>query len=309
MRETSGSTKSSEYSNRDWDHMKYAQRTQFSDSFQKIFSEIFEDDTENLAGDIEVELMLTFSEAAKGCTKHLSVDADVPCDSCYGRGHPLDAATKICPTCQGIGRVTVPPFTTTCNTCKGFGRIIKEYCMACKGSGVCDGVREVKVAIPEGVASGDTIRVPKAGNSGGRGRSSGNLFIKLKVAEDPIFSRHGADLYVDTYISFTQAILGGSVEVPTLSGKMQLQIPKGVQHGQLVRLRGKGLPKSGFWVDHGDQHVRFCINFPSNINERQRAILEEFEEAMVDESYTSAEGSWALQAAIYWLNLQVAILG
>ncbi|KAI3465188.1 hypothetical protein Pfo_021851 [Paulownia fortunei] len=324
MREGSGRTKNGEYPNRDWDHFRYAHRTLFSDSFHKIFSEIFENETEYLAGDIEVELVLKFSEATKGCTKHLSIDADVPCDSCYGQGHPLDAETKICPTCQGIGRVTIPPFTTTCNTCKGFGRIIKEYCMACKGSGVCKGVREVKVTIPAGVDSGDTIRVPKAGNSGGWGRSSGNLFIKLKarlffsslfylkffpitmiyllfksshlqhflVTEDPIFSRQGADLYVDSYISFTQAILAGSVEVPTLSGKMKLRIPKGVQHGQLVLLRGKGLPKSGFLVYHGDQYVRFCINFPLTVTERQRAILEEFEEEMIGENNTSAEGSW-----------------
>ncbi|KAL6572550.1 hypothetical protein OROMI_013508 [Orobanche minor] len=148
MTERPGRSRSSEYHNSEWDHFKYARRTQFSDSFHKVFSEIFEDETEYLAGDTEVELVLTFFEAVKGCTKHLSIDADVPCDSCYGRGHPLDADTEICPTCQGIGRVTVPPFTSICNTCKGFGRIIEEYCVACKGSGLCKGVREVKVTIP-----------------------------------------------------------------------------------------------------------------------------------------------------------------
>ncbi|PIN13070.1 Molecular chaperone (DnaJ superfamily) [Handroanthus impetiginosus] len=292
MRENSARAKNAEYPNRDWDDFRYANRTQFSDTFHKIFSEIFESETDGLAGDIQVELVLTFSEAARGCSKHLSFDADVPCDSCHGRGHPVDAQTKLCPTCQGIGRVTIPPFTTTCSTCKGFGQIIKEHCLACKGSGVCQGVRDVKVTIPAGVDSGDTIHVPKAGNSGGWGRSPGNLFIKLKVAEDSIFSRQGADLYVDSYISFTQAILGGRVEVPTLSGKMQLQIPRGVQHGQLVVLRGKGLPRSGFLVDHGDQYVRFCIKFPSTVTEKQRAILEEFEKEIIDQNSTFAEDSW-----------------
>lgn len=289
---TARASRRTEDSNTDWNRFKHAHGPQFSDSFHKIFSEIFENETDNLSGDIHVELVLSFSEAAKGCTKHLSFDADVPCDSCHGRGHPLDAKAIMCPTCRGIGRVTIPPFTTTCSTCKGAGRIIKEYCTNCGGSGVYKGVRDVRVTIPAGVDVGDSIRVPKAGNSGGWESTSGDLLINLKVAEDPVFSRKGADLYVDKYISFTQAILGGSVEVPTLYGKKQLTIPKRVQHGQLVKLRGKGLPKSGFLVDHGDQYVRFCINLPLVVTERQRSILEEFEKEQMDENNTSTAGSW-----------------
>ncbi|ESR47136.1 Chaperone protein dnaJ 1 [Citrus sinensis] len=277
----------------DAEGFRYAYQTHFSDSFHKIFSEIFEDETSHFAPDIQVELVLSFAEAAKGCTKHVSFDAFVPCDSCHGRGFPADAKTKICSTCRGIGRVTIPPFTSTCSTCKGLGRIIKDHCMTCKGSGVVDGVKEVKVTIPAGVDSGDTIRVPEAGNAGGRGRQHGNLFIKLKVADDPIFSRDGADVYVDSNISFTQAILGGKVDVPTLSGKVQVKIPKGVQPGQLLVLRGKGLAKNGLFLDHGDQYVRFRVNFPTALNERQRAILEEFaEEEINNENNTSAEENW-----------------
>lgn len=144
-----------------------------------------------------------------------------------------------------------------------------------------------------GVGSGDTIRVPKAGNAGGRGIQPGNLYIMLKVAKDPTFARDGADIYVDYNISFTQAILGGKVDVPTLSGKMQVKIPKGVQPGQLVVLRGKGLPKQGLFVDHGDQFVCFRIKFPTAINERQRAILEEFaKEEFTHGDGSSNEGNW-----------------
>ncbi|KAH7519015.1 hypothetical protein JRO89_XSUnG0153600 [Xanthoceras sorbifolium] len=112
--------------------------------------QIFEDETDRFAPDVQVELLLSFSEAVKGCTKHLSFDAFVPCDACHGRGYPFDAKTKICPTCRGIGRVTIPPFTSTCSTCKGSGRMIKESCMSCQGSGVVEGVKEVKVIIPAG---------------------------------------------------------------------------------------------------------------------------------------------------------------
>ncbi|XP_060217884.1 chaperone protein dnaJ 1, mitochondrial isoform X2 [Lycium barbarum] len=266
MKEQPSSTEDVNYNYGNGNDFRYSYSTQFSDSFQKIFSEIFENEAENLTQDIQVELSLSFSEAAKGCTKHLSFDADVPCDSCNGTGYPLNSKPKVCPTCQGIGRVTIPPFTATCSTCKGSGRVIKERCRACKASGVVEAIKDVKVTIPAGVDSGDTIRVPKAGHAGRRGMQSGCLFIKLK------------------------AILGGKVDVPTLSGKTKIQVPKGVQPGQLVVLRGKGLPRKGFLVDHGDQYVRFRIDFPTALNERQRAIMEEFaQEEIVNGDYMDGE--------------------
>ncbi|CAH9129890.1 unnamed protein product [Cuscuta epithymum] len=266
----------------------------FSHSFQKIFSEIFENETEAFSDDIQVELSISFSEAAKGCTKNLSFDADVPCDLCCGHGYPLNAKPRVCPTCQGLGRVTVPPFTATCSTCKGSGRTIKETCKECKGSGVVGGVKDVKVTIPPGMDSGDTIRVPRAGHAGKRGMQPGNLFIKLKVNADSVFDRDGADIYVDANISFTQAILGGTVDVPTLSGTTSVKIPKGVQPGQLLVLRGKGLPRSGFIVDHGDQYVRFRIKFPTNLNDKQREIIEEFakEEIMYGDNMYPQQNWW-----------------
>ncbi|KAJ4956485.1 hypothetical protein NE237_013268 [Protea cynaroides] len=290
------SSKKRDYSTADsegFTYGSYAYRDHFSDSFQKIFSEIFENETENYATDIQADLSLSFSEAANGCTKRLSFDAYVPCDSCNGHGRPIDAKAEVCPTCRGSGRVTIPPFTSTCSTCKGFGRIIKEYCISCKGSGVVEGVKEVIVTIPAGVDSGDTIHVPKAGNSGGRGVQPGTLYIKLKVDKDPIFLRDGADIYVDYHISFTQAILGGMVDVPTLSGKHQVKIPKGVQHGQLLVLRGRGLPKQGVLTNHGDQYVRFRLRLPTSLNERQRALLEDFaQEESIHGSSTSNEENW-----------------
>ncbi|GAA0142256.1 chaperone [Lithospermum erythrorhizon] len=293
MKDSSTSTENLKYGNGDAGGFRYSRRTHFSDSFHKVFSEIFENETEGFATDVQVELPLSFHEAATGCTKHISFDAAVPCDSCNGHGHPPTAKLKTCPTCQGIGRVTMPPFTATCMSCKGSGRVIKDSCRMCQGSGVVEGVKDVKVTVPAGVDSGDTIRVPKAGNAGGRGKLPGNLYINIKVGQDTLFARDGADIYVDYTISFTQAILGGKVEVPTLSGKTQLQIPKGVQHGQLVSLRGRGLPRSGFFVDHGDQYVRFRINLPTVVTEKQRGILEEFAmEEISSENSKYMEGNW-----------------
>ncbi|XP_019459022.1 PREDICTED: chaperone protein dnaJ 1, mitochondrial isoform X1 [Lupinus angustifolius] len=282
-----------EFGDDDTERFRNAYRSHFSDSFHKVFSEIFEEATTQFSSNIEVECSLNFPEAVRGCTKHLSFDALVPCDNCDGLGYPVDAKAKVCPTCRGLGRVTIPPFTSTCITCKGLGRVIKDFCMSCRGSGVVEGIKEVQVTIPAGVDSGDTIHVPEAGNAAGRGGRPGSLYIKIKVAEDSVFVRDGADIYVESNISFTQAILGGKVEVPTLSGKMQLNIPKGVQPGQLLVLRGKGLPKHGFLVHHGDQYVRFRVNFPTAINERQRAILEELaKEEIEEENKSSFEGNW-----------------
>lgn len=272
---------------------RYTYRTDFSNSFHKIFSEIFENQAEDFATDVQVELSLSFDEAAKGCTKHISFDANVPCDHCDGYGYPLNAKLRPCPVCGGAGRVTIPPFTTTCSTCRGSGRIVTNHCVACKGLGIVEGVKELKVTIPSGVDSGDTIRVPKAGNAGRGGAQTGTLHIKIKLAENQVFTRDGADVYVDSNITFIQAMLGGKVEVPTLLGKAQLKIPKGVQHGQLVVLRGKGFPRSGILVDHGDLYVRFRIEFPTVVNERQRAILVEFaKEEIMHENSSTLNGNW-----------------
>ncbi|XP_057442492.1 chaperone protein dnaJ 1, mitochondrial isoform X2 [Lotus japonicus] len=285
-----------EYGDADTERFKNAFRSHFSDSFHNVFSEIFEEATTQFSSNIEVELSLTFSEAATGCTKHVSFDAFVPCDYCNGQGYPLNATPKVCPTCRGLGRVTIPPFTSTCITCKGSGRIIKDLCKWCGGSGAVEGMKEVKVTIPAGVDSGDTIHVPEGGNAAGSGGRPGSLYIKIKVAEDSVFVRDGADIYVDSNISFTQAILGGKVDVPTLSGKMEVKIPKGVQPGQLLVFRGKGLPKHGYLIHHGDQYVRFRVNFPTAINERQRAILEELAKEEIKAGNSSSfEENWLYQ--------------
>ncbi|KAF0902737.1 hypothetical protein E2562_019082 [Oryza meyeriana var. granulata] len=266
----------------------------FSSNFYKIFSEVFEQDVDVRANDIEVEVDLSFREAVKGCIKQVPFSAKNLCDSCDGRGYLANAKMYVCPSCKGAGRITRYPFTSTCTSCRGFGKVIKDYCLTCKGSGVVDGMKYVKVTIPAGVDSGDTIHVPEAGHSGGHGALPGSLYIKLQVASDPLFVRDGADIHVDKKISFTQAMLGGKVEVPTLDGTAEVKIPKGVQPGQVIVLRGKGLPNQAGYL--GDQYVRFRVHFPSMVNERQRALLEEFAvEETTKEQNSFAAGNWLYQ--------------
>lgn len=122
----------------------------FSNTFYKIFSEVFEHDNDIHADDVQVTLNLSFTEAAKGCIKQVSFNAQVPCDSCYGRGHSVNVKPSRCATCKGVGKVTVFPFMTTCSSCKGLGKIIQDYCLACKGSGVMNGSMKLSVTIPPG---------------------------------------------------------------------------------------------------------------------------------------------------------------
>ncbi|XP_025813509.1 chaperone protein dnaJ 1, mitochondrial isoform X2 [Panicum hallii] len=294
----------------------------FSSRFYKIFSEVFQQATNMHANDIKVELNLSFSEAAKGCIKQVSFSAKNVCDSCGGRGHLANAKKYVCPSCKGLGRVstccyfqsfradmygsyvlglycwfmqiTSYPFTTTCGFCRGAGKVIMDHCLTCEGSGVVDGMKNVEVKLPAGIDSGDTIHVRDAGDSGGLGTQHGSLYIKIQVANDPVFRRDGADIHVNKKISFTQAMLGGMVEIPTLNGTTEVKIPKGVQPGHVLVLRGKGLPNlSGYF---GDQYVQFQIHFPSVVSERQRALLEEFilEEATKEQN-TSIVGNWLYQ--------------
>ncbi|KMZ67711.1 Chaperone protein dnaJ 1, mitochondrial [Zostera marina] len=288
----SGGTERMSYGGSSSQRYQTTNQDPFSNSFYHIFSEVFENDRERFAPDIQVAISLSFSEAARGCTKHLSFSAHAMCNSCYGTGHKNSAKPKRCSMCRGTGRVTIFPFTSTCSSCNGRGLVIEDNCLECNGSGVLEGIKDVDVAIPPGVDSGDLIHVPKAGNSGARGVQPGDLHIKLHVDKHPIFSREGADIYVDSQISFVQAILGGNVKVPTLSGQHEIEIPRGVQPGQLLILKGKGLPRHVGIIDRGNQYVRFCIHFPTSINERQRAILEEFAEDEFLEEDMSMPSSW-----------------
>ncbi|KAE8775947.1 chaperone protein dnaJ 1, mitochondrial [Hordeum vulgare] len=221
----------------------------FSNQFYKVFSEVihtlrfyfyfnvshgstinslcfqvFQHDVDVHASDIEIELNLSFSEAAKGCTKQVPFSAKNLCYSCDGRGYPANARKYVCPSCKGAGKVSMYPFTSICTTCRGFGKVIKDHCLTCRGAGVVDGMKYANVIIPAGVDSGDTIHVREAGNSGGHGAIPGSLYIKLQVASDPVFVRDGADVHVDKKISFTQAMLGGKIEAPTLDGKTEIKL-------------------------------------------------------------------------------------
>jgi molecular chaperone DnaJ len=169
--------------------------------------------------------------------------------------------------------------------------MVKDHCRSCQGVGVVKGNREVRVDIPAGVASGTTLKINGEGGEGAKGVRPGNLLLQIRVQPDKVFKRDGADISVDVSIPFTQAILGGSVQVPTLTGDVLLKIRPGTQPGQKQVLRGKGVRVLNS-RHYGDQYVQINVVIPMNITHRQRQIIEEFarEESGETES-VAAEGS------------------
>eukprot|EP00252_Welwitschia_mirabilis_P003265 TRINITY_DN1336_c0_g1_i1.p1 TRINITY_DN1336_c0_g1~~TRINITY_DN1336_c0_g1_i1.p1 ORF type:complete len:453 (+),score=100.76 TRINITY_DN1336_c0_g1_i1:356-1714(+) len=243
--------------------------------------------------DIKITLELSFMEAVQGCSKNLSVDANVLCSKCNGTGMPPGVKPQTCRACRGSGTVGVQRgffrLESTCSECQGSGKIVKELCNACRGKRVVKGSKRVSVNVYPGVDDGETLKMVGYGGDDPDGDQPGDLYVALKVREDPIFRREGADIHVDAVISFTQAILGGTIQVPTLTGDVVLKVREGTQHGQKVVLKGKGVKmRNG---RYGNQYVHFRVIIPVNLTQRQRMLIEEFAKEENSEDLKSAAGA------------------
>eukprot|EP01018_Ginkgo_biloba_P033550 Gb_35614 [translate_table: standard] len=246
--------------------------------------------------DVKMTLELSFMEAVQGCNKNLSFQTSVLCSSCNGSGVPAGTKPQTCRVCKGSGTLKVQRgafrLETTCSTCGGSGKIVKEFCKTCGGDRVVKGQKKVNLDIMAGIESGETLRVLGRGGADPDGGHPGDLFVNIKVREDPVFRREGADIHVDESISVTQAILGGTVQVPTLTGDVVLKVRQGTQHGQKVVLKGKGI-KSRQSSQYGNQYVHFRVIIPTNITQRQRSLIEEFAKEESSDDEKSSEKSAA----------------
>lgn len=244
--------------------------------------------------DTKITLELSFMEAVQGCTKNLSVDTNVLCSACNGTGMPAGTKPQICKNCRGAGMVYMQhgPFRlqSTCSECNGSGRIIKEFCKSCHGNRVVRGSKRVTLDVIPGVDNGETLKKVGYGGADPEGAHPGDLYVTLKVRDDPIFRREGADIHVEAVISFTQAILGGTIQVPTLTGDIVLKVREGTQHGQKVVLKGKGI-KLRNSTQYGNQYVLFRVIIPMNLTQRQRMLIEEFAKEENNEDDKSAVGA------------------
>jgi molecular chaperone DnaJ len=229
--------------------------------------------------DLRYDLEITLEEAARGVEKEISFRKAVTCERCDGSGAEPGSKRVTCPTCRGAGQIRrsggIITFTQTCPTCNGAGSKVEKACTACRGEGRVAKSTKLNVRIPPGVETGSRLRSVGNGEAGASGGQAGDLYIVLSVKDHEIFERQGDDLFCEIPIKFTLATLGGSIEVPTLSGKAALKIPVGTQSGTTFRLKSKGMPNLRGGT-HGDQLVRVHVEVPTHLNAEQRKKLEEY---------------------------------
>ncbi|XP_072950660.1 chaperone protein dnaJ GFA2, mitochondrial-like [Typha angustifolia] len=250
----------------------------FGDAFSDLFGNMF---TMKEGGrDVKVSIELSFMEAVQGCRKTITFETDVLCEACNGTGVPRGTIPQTCKACKGSGvmylRRGLISFESTCTRCGGTGKIVTNFCKSCKGEQLMSGKKSVKLDIMPGVDNDDTMRICGSGGADPERARPGDLYVTVKVREDPVFRREGSNIHVDAVLSIAQAILGGSVIVPTLTGNVSVKVRQGTQPGEKVVLKGKGI-KSRNSSFYGNQYIHFNISIPSNLTQRQRNLIEEFD--------------------------------
>lgn len=240
---------------------------------------------------IGVRLELTFEEAAFGCEKEVSAARIENCAACSGTGS-ADGVVETCATCRGSGQVrTTQNFmgmqmqsTTVCPNCGGKGKTIRTPCTTCRGKGKVRRTQKIRVKVPAGVDAGQSVRVAGQGNVGTNGGPNGDLLAEITIRRHPIFRRDGSEVYCEVPISFTQAALGGEIQVPTLDGKVSYTIPEGTQTGREFILADKGIPYVNNPSRRGRHHVTVVVETPTRLTKEQRELLQRLDETLDNKS-------------------------
>ena len=232
--------------------------------------------------DLRLKVKLTLQEISTGVTKKFKVKKDVPCSHCHGSGAEGNSAKETCPTCHGSGVVThttqslfgMMQTQNVCPTCGGEGMVIKNKCHVCGGSGIVKGEEVVEINIPAGVSEGMVVNVPGKGNAGRHNGVPGNIQVYIEEEPNDTFVRDDNDIIYNLLLDLPTAVLGGSVEVPTLDGKARIKVEPGTQPGKIFRLRGKGLPSVNRY-GVGDLIVNVSVYIPENLNAGEKKTFEE----------------------------------
>jgi molecular chaperone DnaJ len=286
----------------------YQPRTEGFGSFQDIFETFFGRSDPMFGdlfgfggagpasgGDIGTRVEIELADVLTGTRREVEFEAVVPCGHCNGNGAEPGTPIRTCETCEGAGQVrqvTRTPFgqmmrTAACPTCAGAGKLPEQPCEVCDGKGRIVDVKSYEVDIPAGIESGQRIRITGSGHAGDAGGRSGDLYVQVEVAEDERFHREGRDLVTVLEIPATLAMLGASVPAPTLEGTEDVEVEPGAQHGDSIRLRGRGLPGlrgSG----RGDLHVVLKLITPVRLDEEQRSLAERLDASLGPDNAPSA---------------------
>ena len=232
--------------------------------------------------DIRVRVKLTLEEIAKGVEKEISIEKNVPCSECGGKGAKNSSDIKTCPACQGSGQVqrVVNSFLgqtvtySTCQQCGGEGKIISNPCRSCNGTGLVRKRETIKVKIPAGVEAGMQLTLQGEGHAAKNNGINGDLLVVIEEHEHANLKREGNNLYYTKVISVVDAMLGAEVSIPCLDGDYKIKVDAGTQSGEVVRLRGRGLPSVNGYGGTGDLYVKIAVWIPKKLSKEEKEIIE-----------------------------------
>uniref|UniRef100_A0ACD5Y5E2 Uncharacterized protein n=1 Tax=Avena sativa TaxID=4498 RepID=A0ACD5Y5E2_AVESA len=247
--------------------------------FGDIFGDIF-DSAFRGGQDVKIPVELSFMEAIQGCRKTITYETDVLCGTCHGSGVPPGTVPQTCKACRGAGVIFIQKgilsLESTCSRCGGSGKVAKNFCKTCNGEQLVKGKKSVKLDIMAGIDDNEIMKVRGQGGADVERNKPGDLYLTIKVREDPVFRREGSHVHVDAVLSMAQAVLGGTVTIPTLTGNVSVKVRQGTQPGEKVVLRGKGI-KAKNSSSYGNHYVHFNIRVPTELTPRQRELMEEFD--------------------------------
>ena len=248
--------------------------------------------------DLSYAMEITLEEAARGKDTQIRIPSWDSCETCKGSGAKPGTSPKTCGTCNGSGTVHMRQgffsIQQTCPHCHGTGKIIPEPCTTCNGAGKIKKQKTLEVKIPAGINEGMRIRSAGNGEPGTNGGPSGDLYIEIRVKQHDIFERDGDDLHCTVPVGLTTVTLGGTIEVPTLGGNAEIELPEGTQHGKTFSLRGKGI--KGIRSSYpGDLYAHIAVETPVKLTEHQRKLLKELDESFRKggDRHSPNEKSWA----------------
>ena len=232
-----------------------------------------------LGENINIDLKISFHDAARGAVKQVEVFKDITCPECSGSGAQKGSSLVNCPVCQGKGEITETmssffgSFTRIypCSACLGIGKVPENNCPSCKGEGRKKGKEIFEIKIPAGVKDGEVLVIQGGGQAGFRGAKSGDLYVHLRVETDERFKRIGNNILYELPVKLTDAILGTRLKVPTLDGEKEIEIPPGIEEGDELRLRGLGIGD----FHRGDQIIKIKIKMPKKLSPKAKKLIEE----------------------------------
>ncbi len=242
--------------------------------------------------DLRYTVEITLEEAAKGIEKNVKYKRKGKCHTCNGNGAEPGTEMKTCTKCNGQGRIKQVQRTmlgnfenvVECDACSGSGKVPEKSCHTCGGSGIQAETVEKKVKIPAGIADGQRLRLSGMGEASINGGPNGDLYIFIRVKPHAVFERMDDDIICEVPISYTIATLGGEIKIPTLDGELKMKVPEGTQTGKVFKLKEKGMPSTRGYR-RGDQLVKVVVEIPVNLNDKQKELLEAFDDSLKEKNY------------------------